>query len=373
MASPRFNSIIIILFICTISLSIVSISCKEDLKTNQAALFAFGDSLFEAGNNNYFDSISSFRSNFWPYGKTTFKFPTGRVSDGRIMIDFIAEYAWLPLIPPNLQPGYSNSQLTYGLNFATTAAGVFAGTFPGSSKDLGTQLNNFKNVEKTLRSNLGDAEARRVISKAVYLFHIGANDYQYPFFATTSTFSNTTKERFIDFVIGNTTTVIEELYKLGARKFGFLSLGPFGCTPSALIINSTKIGSCFEPVTELINLHNQEFPKVLRRLERRLSGFKYALHDFHTSLSQRINNPSRYGFKEGEMACCGSGPLRGINTCGFRNGPSQGYKLCENADDYVFFDPSHLTETAHQQIAELIWSGPPNVTAPYNLKTLFRL
>jgi len=77
------------------------------------------------------------------------------------------------------------------------------------SKDLGTQLNNFKNVEKTLRSNLGDAEARRVISKAVYLFHIGANDYQYPFFANTSTFSNTTKERFIDFVIGNTTTVIE--------------------------------------------------------------------------------------------------------------------------------------------------------------------
>jgi len=92
MASPRFNSIIIILFICTISLSIVSISCKEDLKTNQAALFAFGDSLFEAGNNNYFDSISSFRSNFWPYGKTTFKFPTGRVSDGRIMIDFIGNH-----------------------------------------------------------------------------------------------------------------------------------------------------------------------------------------------------------------------------------------------------------------------------------------
>ncbi|KAF2583598.1 hypothetical protein F2Q70_00009979 [Brassica cretica] len=89
------------------------------------------DSLFEAGNNNYVDSLPGFRSNCWPNGKSTFQFPTGRVSDGRIMIDFIAEHAWLLLLLPSLQPGYSNSQLTYGLNFATTAAGVLVGTFPG--------------------------------------------------------------------------------------------------------------------------------------------------------------------------------------------------------------------------------------------------
>ncbi|CAN8259395.1 unnamed protein product [Cochlearia groenlandica] len=372
MTSFGYSSIII-LFICTISLTIGSISCKNNLVTNQAALFVFGDSLFEAGNNNYFDSLPSFRSNYWPYGKSTFKFPTGRVSDGRMMIDFLGEYAWLPLLPPNLQPGYSKNQLTYGVNFATTAAGVFAATFPGSSKDLGTQLNSFKNVTDVLRTELGDAEARRIISKAVYIFHIGANDYQYPFFANSTIITTTTKEKFVDFVIGNTTTVIEELYKLGARKFGFLSLGPYGCTPSASIIDQTKIGSCFGPTSELINLHNQAFPKVLRRLERQLSGFKYSLHDFHTSLLERINNPSRYGFKQGKMACCGSGPLRGINTCGFRNGPSQGYELCENADDYIFFDPGHLTEKAHRQIAELIWNGPINVTAPYNLKTLLEL
>uniref|UniRef100_A0A0D3BB88 Uncharacterized protein n=1 Tax=Brassica oleracea var. oleracea TaxID=109376 RepID=A0A0D3BB88_BRAOL len=64
-----------------------SISCKT--VTNQAALFVFGDSLFEAGNNNYVDSLPGFRSNCWPNGKSTFQFPTGRVSDGRIMIDFI--------------------------------------------------------------------------------------------------------------------------------------------------------------------------------------------------------------------------------------------------------------------------------------------
>ena len=71
------------------------------------------------------------------------------------------------------------------------------------------------------------------------------------------------------------------------------------------------------------------------------------------------------------MGCCGSGPLRGINTCGNQMGKS--YELCENVTDYLFFDASHLTEKAHRQITELIWSGPPNVTGPYNLQALFEL
>ena len=146
-------------------------------------------------------------------------------------------------------------------------------------------------------------------------------------------------------------------------------------------------------------MHNKKLPNVLERLESDLSGFKYALHDYHTSLSERINNRLKYGksthgklhvtiyvknltcilfwfkgFKEGKKACCGTGPLRGINTCGGRVwGLSQRYELCENVTEYLFFDSFHLTEKAHRQIAELIWSGPSNVTGPYNLKALFEL
>ncbi|CAL9218889.1 unnamed protein product, partial [Arabidopsis halleri] len=81
---------------------------------------------------------------------------------------------------------------------------------------------------------------------------------------------------------------------------------------------------------------------VLRLLNRELSGFKYALHDYHVSLSERIINPSKYGFKEGKKACCGTGPLRRINTCGGRvSGPSQGYELCENVTDYSREEDCH--------------------------------
>ncbi|CAN7018559.1 unnamed protein product [Brassica rapa subsp. trilocularis] len=316
------RSVSILFFVHTVVLSIVSINCKDNnnLVTNQAALFVFGDSLFDAGNNNYIDTFSRFKSNIWPYGQTTFKSPTGRISDGRLIPDFIAEYAWLPLIPPNLQPSNGHNQFTFGVNFASGGAGALVETFPGMVISLGAQLNNFKNVEKRLRSELGDSEAKRIISRAVYLFHIGGNDYVYPIlFANSSTFKSSSKEKFSDFVLGNITAVIE-------------------------------------------------------RLESDLSGFKYALHDYHTSLSERINNRLKYGFKEGKKACCGTGPLRGINTCGGRVwGLSQRYELCENVTEYLFFDSFHLTEKAHRQIAELIWSGPSNVTGPYNLKALFEL
>jgi len=89
------RSTLIIFFAYTTIILIGSINCRDNnnnnLVTNQSALFVFGDSVFDAGNNNYIDTLPSFRSNYWPYGQTTFKFPTGRVSDGRTIPDFIGK------------------------------------------------------------------------------------------------------------------------------------------------------------------------------------------------------------------------------------------------------------------------------------------
>lgn len=75
--------------------------------------------------------------------------------------------------------------------------------------DLGTQLYSFKNVVRSLKSALGDAEAKTIFSRAVYLFYIGGNDLVYPLVANSSLFQSNTKEKFVDFVIGNTKSVVE--------------------------------------------------------------------------------------------------------------------------------------------------------------------
>ncbi|KAF3451976.1 hypothetical protein FNV43_RR08072 [Rhamnella rubrinervis] len=333
------------------------------------SLFVFGDSLFDVGNNNYFPT--TFRVNHWPYGETYFKLPTGRASDGRIIPDFIAEFAKLPLIPPYLQPALNS--YTNGVNFASGGAGALQETNNGSVIALKTQLSNFKNVEEKLRHKLGGEEAKRLLSQSVYIFSIGTNDYLSPLasHSTLLPLFHSNKQAYVDMVIGNLTYVVKEIYNRGGSKFGFLNLGRVGCFPKMRDRKPGREGACTDKVTTMVKLHNRKLSKVLSKLERRLKGFKYSMFDFYTCFGERLNDPSKYGFKEEKMACCGAGPYRGNSgSCG---GEGIKYELCENPSDYLFFDPAHPTEAADKQFAMLMWSGNSHITGPHNLRTLFQL
>lgn len=55
-------------------------------------LFVFGDSLFDPGNNQYVNATpggGAGMATSLPYGETYFKHATGRLSDGRLVPDFI--------------------------------------------------------------------------------------------------------------------------------------------------------------------------------------------------------------------------------------------------------------------------------------------
>ncbi|KAK7852133.1 gdsl esterase/lipase 1 [Quercus suber] len=317
------------------------------LPKDHVAFFIFGDSIVDVGNNNYI--TTNLQANFFPYGETFFKFPTGRASNGRLIPDFIAERANLPLIPPYLYPG----------------AGVLAETRRGLVIDLNTQLNYFKNMETLLKHKLGEEEANTLLVKAVYLICIGSNDYFVPFNINSSVLKSYSPKKYVNMVIGNLTTAIKEIYKKGGRKYVFLGLPPAGCAPSIKAQIPGNTGACMEELTALAKLHNIALSKVLPKLESQLKGFKYSLADFYSFFIERINS-----FTEGKIACCGSGPYGGIPSRGER---SNEYELCEKVSNFLFFDSVHPTEKAYQQFAELIWSGTPNITGPYNLKALFEM
>nr|XP_018628157.1 GDSL lipase-like [Nicotiana tomentosiformis] len=83
LSSSLFHLCIFVLIAC---FTATPISSHEKC---QAALFVFGDSVFDPGNNNYINTITEFQANFRPYGESFFKHPTGRFSNGRLILILI--------------------------------------------------------------------------------------------------------------------------------------------------------------------------------------------------------------------------------------------------------------------------------------------
>ncbi|KAG2380923.1 GDSL esterase/lipase [Vigna angularis] len=234
--------------------------------------------------------------------------------------------------------------------------------------DLKTQAIYLKDLKNVFSQRLGKAIAEDIVSKSVYLFSIGGNDYG----SLLNPDSNLVlppgdHQGFVDIVIGNLTDV--EIYNLGGRKFGFANVGPIGCLPAvrALVKNGS---TCLEEFSAIARLHNAALSKRLYELEKQLKGFKYSVTDFYAIFSEMLNNPTKYGiskshvplnfisedvvitvlalsegFKDPSVACCGGGLYRGDQSCGGNKGIKE-YELCDNVNEHLFFDSNHVTDRA---------------------------
>ncbi|GMH06568.1 hypothetical protein Nepgr_008408 [Nepenthes gracilis] len=93
----------------------------KDLKP--PAVIVFGDSIVDAGNNNYLPTVG--KCNFPPYGRD-FEGgkPTGRYSNGKVASDLIVEELGIKeLLPPYLDPTLQLNDLLTGVNFASGGSG----------------------------------------------------------------------------------------------------------------------------------------------------------------------------------------------------------------------------------------------------------
>ncbi|XP_065869352.1 GDSL lipase-like isoform X2 [Euphorbia lathyris] len=268
--------------------------CYDKFKAEEhKALFVFGDSLFDPGNNQYLNGSTDegTQATSWPYGQSFFDHPTGRLSDGRIVPDFIAQFANLALLPPYLES--SVHPLIDGANFASAGAGVLAGTHPGTIH-IRKQLEYFKTLKNSLKQQLNGAEeAEKFLRRAVYLFSIGGNDY-FDFYSSNPNATESDQRAYVEMVVGNLTSVLKELYSLGARKIAFQNAGPLGCVPVMKSMNPEIGTNCLEQPLALARLHNDYLSISLNSLQKTLPGFEHAIFDYYNSLFDRVNNPSKY-------------------------------------------------------------------------------
>lgn len=105
-------------------------------------------------------------------------------------------------------------------------------------------------------------------------------------------------------VIGNMTNVVEEIYKAGGRKFVFMNVGPVGCLPYTIAMYPESNGTCVDEANQLAKLHNRALSLTLIKLQKKLGGLRFAIHNLFLSLTEIMKNPFDYGFVEVEKPCC---------------------------------------------------------------------
>ncbi|KAF9598467.1 hypothetical protein IFM89_027901 [Coptis chinensis] len=324
-------------------------------------IFSFGDSLADTGNFVYYQD-DKHRYDKLPYGETYFGRPTGRCSDGRLVIDFIAQGLGLSFMPPYL--GHKNQDFGQGVNFAVAGATALDGAFfevknvrISSNYSLGIQLEWFKQLLPSLCSSASSCQD--LLRNSLFLVgEIGGNDYNYPFFQKKSVQEIRT---FVPKVIKAISSAITILINEGAVTLLVPGNFPIGCSASYLTIFKSQNKNDYDPSTGCLNwlnefsqFHNHLLQNKLNRLREKYPHATIIYADYYTVAMKMFLFPNQIQWGALKACCGGGGPYNYNLTakCGY-----DGSSACDNPSTYVNWDGVHLTETAYKWIATGILDG----------------
>uniref|UniRef100_A0A0E0E5S1 Esterase n=1 Tax=Oryza meridionalis TaxID=40149 RepID=A0A0E0E5S1_9ORYZ len=346
------------------------------------AIYSLGDSITDTGNlikeapPGMFETIKHL-----PYG-ITFGYPTGRCSDGLLMIDFLAQDLGLPFLNPYLG---KNKSFDHGVNFAVAGATAmdptdqFNGRFfaPFSSNSLNVQLRWFKDFMKsTFSTDEGNSPdqfrsftcasvtiftraifvsadiRKRLQSSLVLIGEIGGNDYNYALFG-----KNVSEvEKLIPGV---------EVLEMGANRVIIPGNFPIGCMPTYLTSKRSSEPSdydatgCLRELNRFAAKHNARLRRAIAdELRPSYPAAAVAYADHFGSFLAILGAAGELGFDAGSArwACCGAGggeynydPRR---MCG-----AEGAAACAEPEKYVSWDGVHMTQAAYRAMSRLVYHG----------------
>ncbi|RZB63650.1 GDSL esterase/lipase isoform C [Glycine soja] len=323
------------------------------------SIFSFGDSFADTGNLYLSSHPPTHHCFFPPYGETYFHRVTGRCSDGRLIIDFIAESLGLPLVKPYFGiKKFGGWSVEEGANFAVIGATALDFSFfeergisIPTNYSLTMQLNWFKELLPALCNSSTDCH--EVVGNSLFLMgEIGGNDFNYPFFLQRSVAEVKT---YVPYVIRAITSAVNELIGLGARTLIVPGNLPLGCSINYLTIYETMDKNqydqygCLKWLNEFAEYYNQKLQSELDRLRGLHSHANIIYADYYNATLPLYHNTTMFGFTN-LKTCCGMGGPYNYNAAADCGDP--GAIACDDPSKHIGWDSVHFTEAAYRIIAE---------------------
>ncbi|KAK3423984.1 hypothetical protein EUGRSUZ_F00745 [Eucalyptus grandis] len=382
------------------------------------ALFVFGDSIMDVGNNN--DLPLSVARAILPYYGVDFptKKPNGRFSNGKNSADFIAEKLGLPTSPPylisNSSQSNSSSPFLTGVSFASGGAGIFDGTDEKlqQSIPLKDQVELYRGVHDDLVQHMGSSGAQKHVAKSLFLIGIGSNDI-FDYVKSSDLRKQHTPQQYVDLMVSSLKGSLKGTYiplksalitamfcvnlvlwlpKVAFPDFFFFffsfsfreTLNSRGSVSTVTMrASSCSRGSRRSDAlrhrglgtrTHRASATRTRIPGVacitrrslamMKGLKSELGDISYSYLDIYNVVLGFIQNPSAYGFTEVKTACCGLGDLRAQIPC------LPISQLCSNRRDHVFWDLVHPTEATDRMLIDIVFRGSPQYTYPMGVQQL---
>ncbi|KAL6994335.1 hypothetical protein U1Q18_012441 [Sarracenia purpurea var. burkii] len=301
-----------------------------------------------------------------PYGESFFGKPSGRASDGRLIIDFFAEELGLPYLNAYLDS--VGTSFRNGANFASGGSSIRPGGY--SPFDLSVQISQFTQF-KSRTTDLYNSNRKfppckstlprpEDFSNAIYTFDIGQNDLSYGFQYNPIQVIRAS----IPDIINKFSQAVQQLYATGARFFWIHNTGPIGCLPNSIFYDQSKPGDldqngCVKPDNEVAQEFNRQLKNRIYQLRSQHSDAKFTYVDVYSAKYAVISNWKYLGFDDPGKFCCGSYIGNTQVNCGQTavvNGTVYG-NPCGNPSKKISWDGIHYTQAANLIVARLIANG----------------
>ncbi|XP_058079254.1 GDSL esterase/lipase At1g71250 isoform X2 [Magnolia sinica] len=312
------------------------------------AMFVFGDSLVDVGNNNFLNSLA--KANYFPYGIDYYQGATGRFCNGRTIVDFLGDLLGVPSLPAYADPNTFGRRILSG----------------GDRFSLNQQVLNFENTLNDLRNQMDSRTLGTYLAKSIVFMVLGSNDYlnNYLLPSMYSSSYTYTPQQYADLLLNHYARQLVALYSLGLRKFMLTGVGPLGCIPNQLATGVHAPGRCVDYVNQIVGPYNTGLRSLVQQLNQNHPGAIFAYGNTYGTFADMLNNPSAYGFSVWDHGCCGIGRNQGQITCLPLAVP------CGDRNRYIFWDAFHPTQAANRILAQRAFSGPPSDCYPINLQQM---